>query len=228
MMHPGPEGTAPPQSAPRRVVRSRRPLLLALALCIVACLPFVLVFTRMGNRAPEPLVLTDADQRSLTDGLRMVSPSFSGRTEDDEPYTVTADWALPDGPRPTRITLYRITATIVTSDGRETVMTAERGVFFPERERLRLTEGVSARTSDGYVMKTPNVDIDLDTRSLATAEPLEATGPRGSIRADTVLASEAEGRTVLFRGNVRVVFTPETVSVPTVEDVEPPDTGSSP
>lgn len=196
---------------PRRVRRPRRTLWLAALLGIVACLPFVLVFTRTGMNVPAPLVLTDADQKSLTDGLRMVSPSFSGRTEDGEPYTVRADWALPNGPKPTRITLHRITATIITKDGREAVLTSARGVFFPVRRRLRLTEGVIARTSDGYTMETPVALVDLETRILETEDAIEAKGPRGSIRADTLEAVDGDERIIIFRGNVRVVFTPESV-----------------
>jgi len=199
---------------PPQVRRSRRTFWLAVTLGVVACLPFVLVFTRTGMNSPVPLMLTDADQKSLSDGLRMVSPSFSGRTEDGEPYTVTADWALPNGPKPTRITLHRITATIVTKDGRESVVTAERGVFFPRRERLRLTEGVVAHTSDGYTMQMPAAEIDLAVRSLQADNTIEAKGPRGSIRSDTLEALDSDGRSVIFRGNVRVVFTPETVSLP--------------
>ncbi len=200
---------------PRRVRRPRRSLWLAAAFAFIACLPFVAVFTRTGTQSVEPLLLTDADQKSLRDGLRMISPSFSGRTEDGEPYTVTADWALPNGPKPTRITLNRITATIVTKDGREATITAARGVFFPNREYLRLSDGVVARTSDGYTMQTPMAEIDLGARMLDAVETIEAEGPRGSIRADTVKAMETGGRAVIFRGNVRVVFTPETVSRPT-------------
>ena len=200
--------------APRRVARSRRTLWLALAFGIIACLPFALVFTRTGMPGPEPLVLTEADQKSLTDGLRMLSPSFSGRTEDGEPYVVTADWALPNGPKPTRITLHGIVATIVTKDGREAVMTAERGVFFPRRERLRLSKGVTARTSDGYVAQTQEAEVDLTVRTLMADTPVAAEGPRGSIRADAVEATQDGGRSVVFRGNVRVVFKPESVSPP--------------
>lgn len=201
-----------PAGGPRRVRRSRRPLWLALILAVVACLPFVLVFTQTGTRTPEPLVLTDADQKSLSDGLRMVSPSFSGRTEDGEPYTVTADWALPNGPKPTRITLHGIRAAITTKDGREAVMTAAEGVFYPNREWLRLTEGVVARTSDGYTVQMPIAELDLGSRILRVKESIRADGPRGSIRADTLQAVDSGGRSVIFRGNVRVVFTPQTVS----------------
>jgi len=196
---------------PHRVMRPRRTPWLAVLLGVVACLPFVLVFTRTGTNAPAPLMLTDSDQKSLTDGLRMVSPSFSGRTEDGEPYTVRADWALPNGPKPTRITLHRITATITTKDGRETILTSARGVFFPVRRRLRLTEGVIARTSDGYTLETPTALLDLGTRVLEMDEAVEAEGPSGAIRADTLEAVDGDERIVIFRGNVRVVITPESV-----------------
>lgn len=205
-------GSADMGTGPRQFRRSRRTLWLAAIFAVVACLPFVLVFTRTGLNTPEPLILTDADQRSLRDGLRMVSPSFSGRTEDGEPYTVTADWALPNGPKPTRITLHRITATVVTKDGREAVMTSDRGVFFPRKRELRLSEGVMARTSDGYILQTLGAEIDLDARALQADSAVEARGPRGSIKADTLEAQGGDSRTVIFRGNVRVVFTPETVS----------------
>ena len=200
------------QGDPRRVRRPRRTLWLAGLLGIIACLPFVLVFTRTGTNTPAPLVLTDADQKSLTDGLRMVSPSFSGRTEDGEPYTVRAEWALPNGPKPTRITLHRIIATITTKDGRETTLTSARGVFFPVRRRLRLNDGVNIRTSDGYMMQTPTAFLDLEARVLETEKAIDANGPRGSIRADTLEAVDGDERIVIFRGNVRVVITPESVS----------------
>ncbi len=201
-----------PEGAPRRVVRSRRTFWLAVTLGLVACLPFVLVFTRTGTNTNEPLMLTEADQASLKDGLRMLSPSFSGRTEDNEPYTVRAEWALPNGPKPTRISLNQITATITTKDGREAIMTSRKGVFFPNTERLRLTEGVFARTSDGYTVQTPAALIDVKAMTLQTDGEIVAKGPSGSIRADSLEAMDAADRIVIFRGNVRVVFVPKSAS----------------
>ena len=203
---------AAPEAPPRRLRRPRRTLWLSVVLIVVSFVPFALVFSRTGTNAPDPLVLTDADQKSLTDGLRMVSPSFSGRTKHGEPYTVTADWALPNGPKPTRVTLHRITARIVTKDGRENILTSQRGVFFPRRNRLQLSDGIVARTSDGYTALTESALVDLNARTLETEGAFEAEGPRGSLRADRVEAVEGTERTVVFRGNVRVVFQPESVS----------------
>ena len=200
-----------PPDVPRRFRKPRRTFWLAMVLVGVSFLPFALVFSRSGTNAPAPLVLTDADQKSLTDGLRMVSPSFSGRTRNGEPYTVTADWALPNGPKPSRVTLHRVTARIVTQDGRESVLTSRRGVFFPLRNRLRLAGGIRARTSDGYTLETEQALVDLDARTLDTEGALEAEGPGGMIRADTLEAVDGAERTVIFRGNVRVVFNPESV-----------------
>ena len=209
--HPADEAA---RTAPRRVPRARRMLWWSIALGIVAFLPFALVFSRTGQDAPDALVLTDADQKSLTDGLRMLSPSFSGRSEDGEPYTVRADWALPNGPKPTRITLSGLTATITMKDGREAVMTSAKGIFFPLRERLRLTDGVIAQTSDGYTLETPAALIDVNEKSIKTDGEIMAQGPRGSIRADSLEAMDAGGRMVIFRGNVRVVLVPESAAQP--------------
>ncbi len=42
-----------------------------------------------------------ADMAALGAGLRLDNPRFAGVTEDGDPFVVTADWALPDGPSPT-------------------------------------------------------------------------------------------------------------------------------
>lgn len=203
---PGQDGE---RAAPRRVVRSRKGLWLAACLALVAFMPFVLVFTRTGGGDAEPLVLTESDQESIRDGLRMISPSFSGRTEDGDPYTVRADWALPNGPKPTRITLSRLTATLSLEAGQEAVMTSKRGIFFPLRERLRLEDGVFARTSDGYTLETEAALIDVKEKTLQTDGEVIGIGPRGSIRADTLEALDGAERMIIFTGNVRVVIVPE-------------------
>lgn len=141
----------------------------------------------------------------------MLSPSFTGRTPNGEPYVVTADWALPDSPNPTRISLQGIEATVTLKDGRIATVLASDGFFFPRIKRLRIDNGVAVTTSDGYRLDTNSATVNADERDLRTDGEVRVTGPVGSIRADSLEALDAEDRIVKFIGNVRVIVNAEQV-----------------
>ena len=195
----------------QRARKPRRTVWLTIALGIAAFLPFVLVFVQSSGRDNSPTVIDPKDEAALEDGLRMLSPSFTGRTPSGEPYIVTADWALPDSPNPNRIGLRGIEATMTLQDGRIATMLASQGEFFPRIKRLRIEKGVAVTTSDGYRIDTDAATVDADGRTLRTDGTVRATGPAGSIRADSLEALDAEDRIVKFVGNVRVTIEAEQV-----------------
>ena len=94
-------------------------------------------------------------------------------------------------------------------DGRIATMIASDGVVFPRAEVLRLENGVSATTSDGYRLDTAAATLEAEGRELKTDGTVTASGPSGSLRADSLEALDAEDRIVKFQGNVRVTFRPE-------------------
>lgn len=194
--------------APRRPPRNKRTLTIAAILIAIAFIPFALVFMKFSNGLIEQLPISDEDKAALSGGLKMISPSFTGRTTNGEPYAIEAEWALPNGPKPSRITLHQLSAKLDMADGRKAVMTSERGIYFPLRERLELKEGVRAETSDGYTLTTPAALIDIEAKRLTSEGGIVAEGPRGSIRADSLEALDGASRIVKFNGNVRVTFQP--------------------
>jgi len=196
---------------PPRAVKNRKTIWLTLSLVGAAFLPFILVFAQSSGRDTEPLVIEKEDEAALQDGLRMLQPSFTGRTPSGEPYVVTADWALPDSPKPNRVILKGIEATMTLKDDRIATILATNGSFFPQIKRLRIEDGVALTTSDGYRLDTAAATIDAGERTLLTDGAVSATGPAGSIRADLLEALDAEDRIVKFTGNVRVTIEPEQV-----------------
>ena len=96
-------------------------------------------------------------------------------------------------------------------DGRIATMLASNGAFFPRIKRLRIENGVALTTSDGYRLDTDAATIDAEGRSLRTDGAVQAMGPAGSIRADSLEALDAEDRIVKFVGNVRVTIEAEQV-----------------
>ena len=191
--------------------KPRRTSWLTLGLGVAAFLPFLLVFAQSSGRDTQPLLLSEGDEAALKDGLRMIKPSFTGRTPNGEPYAVTADWALPDSPNPNRIELRGIEATMTLQDARIATLLAADGAFFPQIRRLRIENGVAVTTSDGYQLDTSAATIDADGRTLRTDGAVTATGPTGSIRADSLEALDAEDRIVKFTGNVLVTIQPKQI-----------------
>lgn len=145
-------------------------------------------------------------------GMRLDNPRFTGVTEDGDPFVVTAEWALPDGAMPDRIDLEKPVGELQMDDQTVTVTAAE-GALFRQQEQLHLTGDVVLETSDGYVVRTPSVSVDMAARTAEATERLRADGPRGGIEADRVSIVRGEGgkedMTVRFEGNVRVNWQPE-------------------
>ena len=188
--------------------RPRRSFWLVTALGASAFLPFILVFAHPSGKEPEPLVLSEGDAAALADGLRMVAPSYSGLTPGGEPFSVTADWALPDAPNPNRVLLKGVEGNVTLKDGRIGTLIASDGAFFPKIRRLRLEKGVSATTSDGWRLDPDAVNVDLAERTLASDGTIAASGPTGAITADRMEALDADDRIVKFVGNVHMVIDP--------------------
>jgi lipopolysaccharide export system protein LptC len=143
-------------------------------------------------------------------GMRLDNPRFSGVTEDGDPFVVTAEWALPDGAMPNRIDLEKPVGELQMGEQTVTV-TAATGELWREEERLRLTGDVVLETSDGYRVRTPVVEVNIDARTAEAPERLHAEGPRGGIEADRVRVVRGTGEeemTVRFEGNVRVTWQP--------------------
>ena len=80
-----------------RAVRTLKLLLPASALALT-----ITVFA-LGDR-DNGFTLSGVDFSAM-DGLRLSNPEFAGRTPEGDPFSVTAEWAIPDGPDPARVEL---------------------------------------------------------------------------------------------------------------------------
>lgn len=141
----------------------------------------------------------------VTDGLRLAQPRFSGVTRDGQPFVVTADWALPDGPDPEQVRLGPVRGEIEAEAGRRVTLTAEGGEILPKRKRLILEGAVEALTSDGYRALAPFAEVDLGAETLVAEGPVAVSGPAGDIAAGAMRAARRDGAFVVwFEGGVRV------------------------
>ena len=193
--------------APRR--SQRRWLRYGVMLAAAAPIALALALSKAGGGGAK-IALTEADRGMLADGLRLLRPSYSGRTKDGEPFQISADWALPDAPDPTKVTLANVAGTATLKDGRSLTLSAPRGAAWPKASRYALLGGVDIRSDDGYSVHTSGATLEGDSLMLRSDGPVALAGPGGALSADHLEAfrNPDNGWIAIFRGNVKVSFDP--------------------
>ena len=182
----------------------------ALPLGAVALLAALYLGARDGGDVSD--VFTAEELARLGAGMRLENPRFAGVTDAGEPFTVRADWAVPDGAMPRVIDLERPRAEIGLKDGRTVTVVAAEGRLNRRRETATLTGGVTLETSDGYRIETARVRVDFAEKTARAPGAVTAEGPRGSIEAGSMRAEGgpeglADGQ-IWFENRVRLVFIP--------------------
>jgi lipopolysaccharide export system protein LptC len=146
---------------------------------------------------------------SFEDGLRLERPRFAGADAAGRPFTLAADWALPDGPNPESVELGPLEGETVLDDGRRATLSAGGGEIRPKARTLRLTGGVLVETTDGWRVTAPAARADLEAETMAAEGPVEAEGPSGALSAGAMRAARrAEGDYIWFEQGVRLRIDP--------------------
>lgn len=184
--------------------------LLKISLPLAALALVVAVFV-----APRDQVEFDFGDFDLDfeDGLRLEEPRFSGADASGRPFTIIADWALPDSPDPERIDLGPVRGEAALADGGGLRLAAGGGVILPKARRLVLDQVVSIETTDGWRLAAPRAEADLEGRTVETDGPVSGEGPGAEIAAGAMRAARrAEGDYIWFEDGVRLRIDPAAAS----------------
>jgi lipopolysaccharide export system protein LptC len=178
----------------------------------------VIVAIFFGGRDKGELtdIFTAEELATLSAGLRLDNPRFAGVTERGEPFTIHAEWALPDQALPRSIDLERPEGEIAMRNGRTIVAHAASGRLHRVDQTLLLHGGVVIDSSDGYHLKTERITFDLDAETADAPGPVSGSGPRGTIEAGSFRAATGggegaegdQGGKIWFENRVRLVFIP--------------------
>lgn len=137
--------------------------------------------------------------------VTMVNPRFTGRNLAGESYVITADTAQRRRNDPNTIDLTN--PKLVDDKGSE--IDAPVGVYYQQDNYLDLFRLVSVTDSTGNQLRTSAARIYVDEGRVAGLDPLEGSGPLGSLRADTYEIVD-NGDRVILRGNVDMTINPDT------------------
>lgn len=139
----------------------------------------------------ERISFDGVDVSSLEDGLKLDNPRFTGSTAAGEPFTISADWALPDGPDPEEVELSAVEGEIAMADGRTVMVEAAAGVLYPKAKVVTLSDGLKITTSDGYELTAETGRLDTATDEVIATGGVMASGDMGVITADRMRATRA-------------------------------------
>ncbi len=164
----------------------------------------------------EGLIIPDAELAELAIGQKITNPHFSGVTKAGDAFSISAEWALPDAPRPDIIDLHLPVTTIDFQNGRSLRSQSATGHLDLNSNEATLAGGVSLLTSDGYDARSEELLLNFETGNVVSPGPVTAIGPLGSIEAGAMTLTQnldqnlAGGKGVLlFKKGVKLVYIPE-------------------
>jgi len=134
---------------------------------------------------------------------KMMNPRYQGVSEKNEPYSVTADYALQAGE--SYVELHNLKADITMQDAHWAALTADDGTLDISSQTAFLKGKVKLFHDAGYSMETEDVTLKLKQSTADSQKIIRANGPLGSLEAAGFTVSE-NGMRILFNGPVRVVL----------------------
>lgn len=162
-------------------------------------------------------VFSGVDMRNVLfskDGLTMVEPRLSGRTQ-GRTYDVTAARAFQSIADPKVVRLEGIDGRLELADGTSVKIDSAEGTYDGNRETLRLQGGITLAASNGWRAEGPSADIDLVGGRITGVEGVRIAGPSATIGADTLDLTD-NGHHALFEGRVRMTVFPTTADTAAV------------
>ncbi len=177
-----------------------------IGLPLIAAAVLASFFLFSNARYDDAVTFDGIDLSALGEGLKLTNPRFTGATSRGEPFTVTAEWALPDGPRPETVELSKVAGELNLIDGRFVVLSALSGVLQPQKNVVELSGSVSFTSSDGYELRASRARLEADRNQLTAEGPVKVTGPLGRIEAGSLRVERrgADGDYIWFENRVKV------------------------
>lgn len=141
-----------------------------------------------------------------SEGLVVQKPRLTGR-DGDRSYVITADRAVQSLQNPKIVELQGVVADVTLPAENWLRLTAKRGIYDSDAEKIRLVEGITVASRDGDDATLTEVEIDLKSGGASTDLPITVDGPRGQIRAGSAELVD-DGNAVTFRNGVSLTIAP--------------------
>lgn len=183
-------------------VRFLRRVLPGLALAILLLAAFIAwldPFRIVRDFPIELLKLSIKDNKLVMD-----APKLTGFTKDGRGYNITASSAAQDLTKTNVIDLEGIKANFVLTNDGMTELTAVKGTYDAKADIVRLTEGITIRSTAGYEGKLVDAYVEVKKGYVITEKPVDIIFNNGTLRADRMEVRD-NGAHAFFEGGVKMV-----------------------
>lgn len=191
------------------VIRKLRWILPMAALGILAAL---LVWPKIEMEISEKrFAPTKVDRATLEKAAtenRLANAKFSSVDAKGRPFSIIATEAVQDTKNPDNVNLKTPSGKLKISDEVDMDAEAKSGVYQQKEQILTLTEDVVLTRSDGTVMKTAEMVVNLMTNDARTEVPVQIVGPQGQLEAQG-MDMKNSGALTVFKGPAKLVLTPK-------------------
>ena len=207
--HPAIAGGSPRRvGKPRHASRwySRFVLALKIALPVIAVAIIVAIFgwreifPNSGMRTTSPVV-----QSEVLANSQMVNPRFRGIDDQGQPFSLSADLAIPSPRNPNVTDLVQPKGDITRNDGSWVALSAERGSYDRQTRILDLGGHVAIFHDQGYEMVTSQMRVEMADGVASGEQPVFGQGPDTEFQGSGFRLEE-RGSRVILNGDSRVVI----------------------
>ncbi|MBU6420110.1 MAG: LPS export ABC transporter periplasmic protein LptC [Proteobacteria bacterium] len=137
-------------------------------------------------------------QSTGTVASRMQNATYHGRDQQGQPYTVTAVSAVQKNQD--NVALTAPEGDITLKSGAWVMLKSATGNYHQKHDTLDLNGGVTLYRNDGTIVTTQKTAIDLRQGSASGTNPVQATGPFGTLSAQNGFDLTGRGSEITFHG----------------------------
>jgi lipopolysaccharide export system protein LptC len=178
----------------------------------IGAIAAIMVLSPLSPRGEISFML-DRNKVAVTrERLRVDDATYRGTDAQGRAFSVSAGSAVQMSSRDPVVRMEGLVARIELADG-PAELSAQRGAYDYDSERVAVDGPVLFSTADGYRMVTAHVDIDVKGRRLTGSGGVSGTVPAGTFSADRISADLGE-RTVTLDGNARLQMAPGKLRMP--------------
>jgi len=151
----------------------------------------------------------DVSGAAISDGkLVMANPKLDGFTKDKLPYSMRATRAIQDLGNTDIIRLEEIDAKLPVDPKTSAKIVASTGVYDNGKNRLTIDSDLTVTTTDGMTANLKSADMDMDTGTMTTSDPVEILMNGSTITALSMNMTD-NGKVIVFENRVRVHIEPK-------------------
>ena len=172
-----------------------RTLKVALPL-LIGLLAAYLVLAPLQRNKEISFILDKNKVETAKERMRVQSARYQGQDNEGRPFVVAADQAVQARSTDPVVRILGMAARIQLAEGPAS-LSARRGQYNLEEERVQVIGPVLFSAYDGYRLQTSDVTVDLNTREMTGSGRVEGRMPLGTFSADKMTASLPDRRIVL-------------------------------